>query len=86
MKRIAKHLPHYLSLIGILLAGLVGLYFFSYDKLFQAGVASAMAIAYIGWGVVHHSIHRDLSLSVVIEYLMVASLGLVIIFSLLFTA
>ena len=86
MKRFAKHLPHYLSLIGILFAGLVGLYFFSYDKLFQAGVASAMAMGYVAWGVIHHSIHRDLSLSVVIEYIMVASLGLVVVFSLLFTA
>ena len=86
MKRFAKHLPHYLSLIGILFAGLVGLYLFSYDKLFQAGVASAMAIGYVVWGVIHHSIHRDLNLAVVIEYILIASLGLVVILSLLITA
>ena len=30
-----KHLPHYVSLIAIFLAGLVGFYVFSYDKYFR---------------------------------------------------
>lgn len=45
--------------------------------------AIAVAVAYVTWGIIHHFIHRDLYLAVVIEYLAVASLGLVIIFSLI---
>ena len=84
MKNFAKHLPHYLALFGILIIGALAFYFFSYDRSFQTAVAIAVAIAYVAWGTVHHSIHRDLHLAVFIEYLLVAALGLVIIFSLIF--
>ncbi len=82
MKHFSKHLPHYLSLIGIFVAGFIGFWYFGYDKLFQAAVAIAIAVAYVVWGIVHHYIHKDLYLSVVIEYIVVASLGLVLVFSL----
>ena len=84
MKSFLKHLPHYLSLIGILLAGVFAFLFFSYDKLFQVGAVVATATSYVAWGIVHHAIHKDLYLSVIIEYLVVACLGLVIVFSLIF--
>lgn len=83
MKSIAKHLPHYLTLLGILVLGGAAFILFSYDKAFQIGISIAVAAAYVVWGVVHHLIHRDLHLSVFIEYLLVAALGLVIIFSLI---
>ena len=57
---------------------------FSYDRGFQIAVSIAVALAYVAWGVMHHHLHRDLHLSVFIEYLIVASLGLVIVFSLIF--
>jgi hypothetical protein len=83
MKGISKHLPHYFVLFGLLAAGILAFLLFSYDKGFQMIVATAVALSYVAWGIVHHSIHRDLYLSVVIEYLAVASLGLVIVFSLI---
>jgi hypothetical protein len=84
MKSFARHLPHYLPLLGLLLAGFLGLVLFSYDQSFQIIVAIAVAVFYVVWGVIHHLIHKDLYLAVVIEYLVVASLGLVIVFSLIF--
>ncbi len=86
MKNFARHLPHYLSLFGILLAGFAGLILFSYDRNFQLSVALATAAAYVAWGVVHHAIHRDLYWEVVAEYAAVAVLGLIIIFSLIIRA
>jgi hypothetical protein len=83
MKTFAKHLPHYMLLFGILLAGFAGLILFSYDKNFQAAVAIAIASAYVFWGVVHHYLHKDLHLEVFVEYVVIAILGLVIIFSLI---
>ena len=82
MKNIAKHLPHYMALLGIFAVGVVGFILFSYDRLFQIGVAIALAVAYVAWGIIHHYIHRDLHLAVVIEYIAVACLGLVLVFSL----
>lgn len=84
MKNISHHLPHYLTLFGILGAGILAFLLFSYDKIFQFGVSIALSAAYVAWGVVHHYMHRDLHLAVVVEYLVVAILGLVIVFSLLF--
>lgn len=84
MKNFARHLPHYLSLIGILAVGTAGFVIFSYDKVFQMGILLAVAAGYLAWGIVHHAIHRDLNLSVVIEYFVIAILGFVVVFSLIF--
>ena len=83
MKSITKHLSHYMALFGILLAGFAGLILFSYDKNFQVAVALALSLSYVAWGLAHHYLHKDLHLETFIEYLVVAALGFVIIFSLL---
>ncbi|HUC94984.1 MAG TPA: hypothetical protein VMR19_03230 [Candidatus Saccharimonadales bacterium] len=82
MKSITKHLSHYMALFGILLAGFAGLILFSYDKNFQIAVALALSLAYVAWGVTHHYLHKDLHIETFFEYLAVAVLGFVIIFSL----
>jgi len=83
MRSISKHLPHYFVLFGTFLAGILAFSLFSYDRIFQMIVAVAVATSYVIWGLVHHSIHRDLYFSVVLEYLAVAALGLVMVFSLI---
>lgn len=85
-KKLTRHMQHYLPLIGILLVGLLGFFIFSYDKAFQAVIAIAVATAYVFWGLIHHHLHDDLHLLVVIEYIVIATLGLVIMFSLTFRA
>ncbi len=84
IKSFARHLPHYLTLFGILFAGVLAFLIFSYDRIFQIGVLVAMSAGYVAWGIVHHAIHKNLHLSVVIEYLVVALLGLIVVFSLIF--
>jgi hypothetical protein len=83
MKSFVKHLPHYLSLLGILFVSFAGLILFSYDKNFQLSIAVAAASAYVAWGVVHHILHRDFHFEIFLEYLAVAILGLTVIFSLI---
>ena len=83
MKSFTKHLPHYMALFGILLAGFAGLILFSYDKNFQIAVALALSLSYVAWGVTHHYLHRDLHAETFIEYLVVAVLGFVLIFSMI---
>lgn len=84
MRSISKHLSHYIPLFGVLAFGFIGFLLFSYDRVFQIATAISTALAYVLWGVVHHYIHRDLNVSVIVEYLVIASLGLVVIFSLIF--
>lgn len=86
MKNFARHLPHYLSLFGILLTGFAGLILFSYDRNFQISVAVAVAVAYVVWGIVHHAVHKDLYLETILEYVAIAILGLTIIFTLVIRA
>lgn len=84
MRTLTRHLLHYLPLIGILVLAAFGFVAFSYDKNFQAALVVATAVGYVTWGIVHHYLHRDLHLSVVLEYIAISFLGVVIIFSLIF--
>lgn len=79
----SKHIPHYLSLIVVLAVGVLAFSVFSYSKMLQAAVSISVAGAYIVWGVVHHSLHKDFHLSVVVEYVILAMLGLIIVLSLI---
>jgi hypothetical protein len=72
-----------MALFGILLAGFAGLILFSYDKNFQVAIAFALSVSYVAWGVAHHYLHKDLHIETFVEYLLVAILGFVIIFSLI---
>jgi hypothetical protein len=83
MRHFLKHLSHYTVLFGILLAGFIGLVLFSYDKAFQVAVATALVLSYASWGIAHHYLDHELRLETVIEYIVVAILGFVIIFSLI---
>ncbi|KKS94748.1 MAG: hypothetical protein UV71_C0019G0007 [Microgenomates group bacterium GW2011_GWC1_43_13] len=83
MKSFTKHLSHYLTLFGILLAGFAGLILFSYDRNFQVAVAFALSLSYVAWGVSHHYLHKDLHIETFFEYLAVAVLGFIVIFSLI---
>jgi hypothetical protein len=82
MKTLARHLPHYLTLFGILFVAFTGLVIFSYDKHFQLSIIVALASAYVSWGVVHHILHKDFRFEILLEYIAVAILGLTIMFSL----
>ena len=84
MKNNFKHLSHYFSLITIFVAGIIGFYVFSYDRSFQLSVLIALALSYISWGIIHHTIHKDICLTIVMEYVAVSVLGLVLILTLLF--
>lgn len=80
----SKHIPHYISLIAILVAGILGFYIYSYDRGFQIAVLMSLALSYISWGVIHHTIHKDICLAIILEYIAVAVLGVVMAFSLIF--
>ena len=83
MKKFSKSLSHYASLIGILGLSLIGFWVFSWDSAFQMAIVVASAASYIAWGVVHHAIHKDLYLSVIVEYITVAVFCVTIVFSLI---
>jgi hypothetical protein len=82
MKKIIKHLSHSLLLFGILMSGFVGLILFSYDRNIQLLIAFLTSVGYVIWGVIHHKHNLDFHFEVLLEYIAVAVLGMVIIFTL----
>ena len=78
------HLIHYTPLVGILFAALMGFIFVSYNQSFRAAVIVAASVSYVSWGLIHHYIHKDLHLSVILEYVSIAILGLIVGLSLVF--
>lgn len=84
MNNFIKYVPHYLSLLGIFIAGLIGFYVFSYDSYFQIAIAVALSLSYVSWGIIHHAIHKDIYWTVIWEYLAVSILGLIMILTLIF--
>lgn len=86
MKKALKHLSHSLLLIGILLSGFIGLILFSYSKNAQLLIAALTSFSYVLWGVIHHTHNRDFHWEVLFEYMAVAFLGLIIVFTLVIRA
>ena len=80
--RLYKHSAYYLSLILILTLGFLLAYSNS-NKTFQIGVVIATTFFYVLWGIMHHTINHDLSIKIVIEYILIGAFGLTIIFFLL---
>lgn len=85
MRKLNKHKSiHYLSLLLILASGVLLLMAFPRNEALQLSVLVGTAFGYVAWGVVHHHIHRDLNMFVVVEYISIAILGLVLIYPLIF--
>lgn len=83
MKKYTNHFRHYIPLLGILAVGLFGFISFTYDKNFQFTIAVSASLAYVFWGLIHHYIHNDLSVPVILEYVIIAALGIVVVYSLI---
>lgn len=78
-----KHL-HVVILLVILgfSAGTFSLLAGKKDLQFLIGFISALS--YVLWGITYHTIERDLYLRVVLEYVLVASVGLILLYTVLF--
>lgn len=79
---IKKHLKHHgsyhLSLLLVLTLGVVLAYYSRGNKQLEMMVLVGIASAYVLWGVIHHYVMHDLTYKIVIEYIAMASLGLVL--------
>lgn len=78
-----KHYIHYIPLIGIALFGVLGFVLFSYDTRFVSALIIALSASYVSWGVIHHTIHKDICMAIITEYIAVSVLGAIIALSLI---
>lgn len=74
-----RHFWYYFAFICVELSGLFGVYYFAYDKFIQIIVVSLMALFYMAWAIIHHAIHHDLHVKVVVEYILIGILGVLVV-------
>ncbi len=82
-KEFKKYQVHYLFLVVVLFFGFLSFLLVGNDHLMQFRVAALTVAAYTGWGVVHHLLKGDLYLKIVVEYVLVAVLVLVLLWTVL---
>lgn len=83
MKKENSHLGYYISLTVLLLLGFTLASLFSFDKKLQMIIVVITVLFYVVWGILHHLINHDLSIKIVVEYILIGSLGLTAVFFLL---
>ncbi len=76
MKQTFKnHVWYYISLSLLLLLGCILIVVSANQPQIQAAAVVMTAFFYAFWGIIHHVLHHDISAKVVIEYVLIASLG-----------
>jgi hypothetical protein len=81
-----KHPSHYFVLVSLLMVGLWGIYWFSYNPAMRMVIMIGLAVSYVVWGIVHHAHQKDLHIKIVVEYVLVAMLALLMFSTLLYLA
>lgn len=71
----AQHIWHYGALVAILTLGTFLTLQTASDRKLQLVVILTTTLFYVLWGVFHHLIEHDLTAKIVIEYVLVGSLG-----------
>ena len=79
-KKLKTHLGYYISLLAILLLGLSLILATSPNLKLQSFVILTTVFFYVLWGVLHHLINHELSVRIVIEYVLIGALGVSVIF------
>lgn len=78
-----KDLKHYLSLMVILSIGFGLFWIFNFNRQTQILITVGLGITYVIWGIIHHTIKKELHWRIVWEYLVVAVIASVIVIFLL---
>lgn len=81
-KNAVSHVGYYISLIAILIFGFALASLTPYKQL-QMAIVILITFFYVIWGILHHLINHDLSAKIVVEYILIGSLGLSVILFLL---
>lgn len=86
LNKLRDYFGHYLILAIILFIGLAAFWYFRFVGSFQLVVVALTGLAFLVWGVIHHSLMGDLHLRVFLEYLSTAVFGFLVIWFLLLRA
>lgn len=76
MKKIKEHLFYYLSLLALLIGGLILIILSSPNRNLQMILLVGLSICYVLAGIIHHVLNHDLVGRIMVEYILVAGLGI----------
>ena len=82
-KKISTHVAYYISLIVIFLMGFLLIEKSSFNIQLKILIFSLITFFYIILGIVHHLLNHKLSAKIVIEYILIGSFGIAVVFFLL---
>lgn len=71
----AKYISHHIPLMVILGFGVLALLASSSKKL-QTEILILIAVFYVFWGIIHHHQNHSLNSKIVLEYILIAALGI----------
>lgn len=77
--RTKKHLLYYVFMAFLLSIGVLLGFHTSYNRQLQLLVLVITSVAYVVWGIFHHFLEHDINRKIVIEYLLIAALGIAIV-------
>jgi len=77
-KKMKEHASYYLSLLLIFAVGMLLAFHTAYDTRLQFAVVVLTTFCYLVWGILHHLLRHDLSAKVVVEYVLMGSLGMAV--------
>jgi hypothetical protein len=78
MHQAKKHFWYYASLIAILLLGLFLIVLNGQNKQMQMLTIVILAVAYLFWSLLHQYLHHRLHVKIVVESILIASLGIAV--------
>ena len=83
MKKPLRSIVDYLLLTIIVSLAVVAILFFNGNNFIQQIIIVALSILYIVWGILHHLKEKNLQARIVLEYVLFALLGCIIVIGLL---
>lgn len=82
-ERNRNHIYYYLFAGIIQIIGLLIIINAGGHRQIQLAYVVLISIFYVFWGIIHHRIHHDLHTKVVLEYVLMAALGIALMYFLL---
>jgi hypothetical protein len=79
------HIFHYFVLLVIFTLGLGAFYYVSPDTSLQFIIGIVMAISYVAWGLIHHTLQKDLHQKIVVEYILIGLIAVILLATILRT-
>lgn len=84
IKEIKRNSIEFTILFIILIIGTILFFYFDYHPHNQRRVVYVTGASYFGWSIIHHYRQKDLELSIVIEYFVIAIFAALMLSSTLF--